>query len=66
MPSATSSGGYGASPNVWSDKSQRGGQDPYRKDNATGAIDQSLNGGDLKNEVLNGDAQQGKDETSGL
>lgn len=58
---ATSSGGYSASPDVWSNKSQRGGQDPYRhhKTNSTGAIQQSLNGTDLTSGL--DDAKQGND-----
>ncbi|KIY71918.1 hypothetical protein CYLTODRAFT_418461 [Cylindrobasidium torrendii FP15055 ss-10] len=62
----TQSGGYSAAPEqAWSDKSQRGGGDPYYKagkgewksKNEAGLIDQSLNGTDLKNELE--DAKQG-------
>ena len=67
-PSATQSGGYSATPEVWSEKSQRGGGDPYyksgkgsweaKKDSApTGAIDQSPSGSDLKSQLE--DAHQG-------
>lgn len=63
---ATSSGGYGASPEqTWSDKAQRGVDLPTGtlslslSDNSAGLIDKATDGTDLKNELQ--DAKQGTD-----
>ncbi|KAE9402630.1 hypothetical protein BT96DRAFT_918142 [Gymnopus androsaceus JB14] len=58
----TSSGGYNTTPEMWSDKAQRGNAFETKGHNeqpSNGLIDQSLNGSNLKNELQ--DAKQGKD-----
>ena len=55
---ATSSGGYGSSKNVWSEKVQRGHADD-EPENTAGLIDQSTTGGPIGNELQ--DAKQGMD-----
>lgn len=61
-PIATSSGGYGSPQNVWSDGAQRGRANVYSGEDGAGLIDQSLSGGDLKDEIQ--DAKQGAAGTS--
>ncbi|KIK57452.1 hypothetical protein GYMLUDRAFT_46336 [Collybiopsis luxurians FD-317 M1] len=62
----TSSGGFSTTPEVWSDRAQRGNpydatkrDDVSKSGNGAGLVDQSVNGGNLKEQVE--DAKQGKD-----
>lgn len=66
---ATSSGGYGASPEqVWSAKAQRGvhvpagNGDPSSTESDSSLIDQATDGTNLKDELQ--DAEQGRDQGS--
>jgi len=55
----TSSGGFSTTPDMWSNKAQRGNNVEVSSTGSTGLIDQSTNGSNLKNQME--DAKQGRD-----